>query len=330
MKLLIAFDGSPDSESAVSDLQLAGLPRATEVVVLSVLDSRSCERRALSEAKAPSGSAPVNFSEARDQQLAVAQRGANLVGELFPTWKVSAEVGIGSPAWEIIQRAEGGAAQTQPFDLVVLGSRGHGELKRLLLGSVAHRVITTLRGSVRVSRGKSGRMNPPLGGGVVAAPRIIVGVDGSTDAQAAVEAVANRDWPHGTRVILASFETGPLATFGNWEPNTIWGGEPISHDSPTAAGRPALRVVTEAAEFVRLRRPDLVINTLVKAADPKYGLLGASEESSKDGADCIFVGASGVRGLERFLLGSVSTTVALSAACSVEIARNGQARKDQR
>lgn len=326
MNVLIAFDGSPHSESAVSDLQLAGLPVDTEVVVLSVLDSRSCERRALSEAKDPGSIPQLNSSEARNQQLAVAQRGADLVKELFPTWKVAAEVSIGSPAWEIIQRAEGSGAHLQPFDLVVLGSRGHGELKRLLLGSVAHRVITTLRGSVRVSRGKPGRMDPPPSGGVVAPPRIVVGVDGSTDAQAAVEAVAQRDWPHGTKVIMASFETGPLAAFGNWEPNTIWGGAPISTDSAAAAGRPALQVVTAAAEFVRLRRPDFVISTLVKAADPKYGLLGAAEETSKHGADCIFVGASGVRGLERFLLGSVSTTVAMNAACSVEIVRQREQR----
>jgi len=37
------------------------------------------------------------------------------------------------------------------------------------------------------------------------------------------------------------------------------------------------------------------------------------------GADCIFVGARGVRGLERFLSGSVSSAVAMNAPCSVEI-----------
>jgi len=37
------------------------------------------------------------------------------------------------------------------------------------------------------------------------------------------------------------------------------------------------------------------------------------------GADCIVVGAAGVRGIERFLLGSVSTAVAMGAHCSVEI-----------
>jgi nucleotide-binding universal stress UspA family protein len=63
------------------------------------------------------------------------------------------------------------------------------------------------------------------------------------------------------------------------------------------------------------------VTTLVRAADPKYGLLGAAESWDKDGADCIFVGATGIRGIARFLVGSVSTTVAMNATCSVEIVR---------
>lgn len=323
MKLLIAFDGSPNGDSAIADLQLAGLPSDTEAVVLSVLDSRSCECAA-QRAKGPSAQGELDFSEARDQQLTVADQGAGLARRLFPSWRVTSEVSVGAPPWEIIQRAEGdgGAAHQQPFDLVVVGSRGHGELKRLLLGSVAHRVVTTLRGSVRVSRGKPDRMAPSPGGPGVAPPRVIVGVDGSRDAHAAVETVACRDWPWGTRVVMATFETGPLAMVRHWEPNTIWGGAPLSHDSAAVQRRPALRVVSEAQEFVRRRRPDLIVNTLVKPADPKYGLIGAVEEWNTDGADCIFVGASGVRGLARFLLGSVSTSVALNAPCSVEIVRH--------
>lgn len=39
------------------------------------------------------------------------------------------------------------------------------------------------------------------------------------------------------------------------------------------------------------------------------------------GADCIFVGAKGTRGIDRLLLGSVSSAVAARARCSVEVVR---------
>lgn len=326
MRILIAFDGSPRGESSIADLRLAGLPAQADAVVLSVLDCRASGGRGQPYSKEAREEAQSNFNAARDRQSEVAQRGVDLVRQSFPSWNVTPEVRTGSPPWEIIQCAEeaNGDADSRPFDLVAIGSRGHGEFKRLVLGSVAHRVVTTLRGSVRVSRGRPGSR---VGDKPTRPPRVVVGVDGSQDAQAAVEAVASRSWPDGTRVVLASFETGPLAMVGYWEPHTIWGGEPPSLSASVADARPALRITMEAADLVRRRRPDLLITTLVKPMDPKYGLLAAAEEWDQDGADSIFVGASGVRGLARFLLGSVSTSVAMNAACSVEVVRHREQRR---
>jgi nucleotide-binding universal stress UspA family protein len=45
------------------------------------------------------------------------------------------------------------------------------------------------------------------------------------------------------------------------------------------------------------------------------------DEAEKWGADLIVVGSHGHRGIERFLLGSVSEGVALHAKCSVEVIR---------
>jgi nucleotide-binding universal stress UspA family protein len=45
------------------------------------------------------------------------------------------------------------------------------------------------------------------------------------------------------------------------------------------------------------------------------------EEAEGWGADCVFVGATGLRGAERLLMGSVSAAVAARAHCSVEIVR---------
>jgi nucleotide-binding universal stress UspA family protein len=57
----------------------------------------------------------------------------------------------------------------------------------------------------------------------------------------------------------------------------------------------------------------------VPCATPKELIL---EEAHKWGADLIVVGSHGRRGVNRFLLGSVSEAVASHARCSVEIARH--------
>jgi nucleotide-binding universal stress UspA family protein len=61
----------------------------------------------------------------------------------------------------------------------------------------------------------------------------------------------------------------------------------------------------------------------VKEEDPKRLLISEAESW---GADCIFVGAKGMGRVERFLTGSVSSAVAARAHCSVEVARNRNAK----
>jgi len=73
-------------------------------------------------------------------------------------------------------------------------------------------------------------------------------------------------------------------------------------------------IVETVAE--KLRAAGLVVSSVVKEGDPKRVLI---EEAEQVGADCLFVGARGLRRLERFLLGSVSTAVAARAHCSVEV-----------
>lgn len=318
MKILIAYDGSESSWAAVTDLRLAGLAHDTQAVVLSVLDGR---------VKPGEAQVPPRIVEAFERQRGIADDGVACVRDLFPSWEVSAEVRVGAPAWEIIRRAEGeeGHADGDPMDLVVVGSRGFGELKRILLGSVAHRVVTELRCSVRISRGRTERLTADLSK-ERAAPRLVIGVDGSPDSQAALEAVASRRWPPETRMLVATFEAGTISGTHGWEPNTIWGGDPLRPDAPATADRPSVRVAIDAAAFLKVRGVGTTITTLVKPADPKHGLINAAEIWENGGADCIFVGATGIRGIERFLVGSVSTAVAMNATCSVEIVKARRTR----
>ena len=68
----------------------------------------------------------------------------------------------------------------------------------------------------------------------------------------------------------------------------------------------------------KLRATGLAVSSLVREGNPKQILVN---EAKRWKADCVFVGARGLRGIERFLLGSVSMAVTARAPCSVEVVR---------
>jgi nucleotide-binding universal stress UspA family protein len=344
MNILIAYDGSGHADAAIDDLALAGLPDHANALVLSVLD-------AWLPGASPSGGkadeALPGLKEIRDAvmhrveaQRAIAEKGAARVRTLFPGWRVAADACAESPAAEIIRRAEGehGGVDGRGAraDLTVVGSRGLGAISRLVLGSVAQKVMHGLRGSLRVVRDRAG-VGPSAGitRTLVRPVRILVGVDGSADSDAAVAAVAARSWPEGTHVLVASFEqaiqglehsnAASLSVFGE---GGIWPGEVAG--AAWAGESWAAQAAATAAGTIRERCRGVQVSSVVRLGDPSYALIeeaanwsgggaGVLSEGKDAGADCVFVGARGVRGLERFLLGSVSAAVAMNAHCSVEI-----------
>jgi nucleotide-binding universal stress UspA family protein len=79
----------------------------------------------------------------------------------------------------------------------------------------------------------------------------------------------------------------------------------------------SLRQIFEASAD-KLREAGLNASVVLKRGNPKYTLV---EEAESWRADSLFVGAKGARGIDRFLLGSVSATAAARAHCSVEVVR---------
>jgi nucleotide-binding universal stress UspA family protein len=63
------------------------------------------------------------------------------------------------------------------------------------------------------------------------------------------------------------------------------------------------------------------VTTIAKEGDPKADVIDVAAEWR---ADLIMLGSHGRKGLDRFLVGSVSEAVALHAPCSVQIVRVSQ------
>lgn len=303
MKLLIAYDGSSCAEAALDDLRRAGLPPEAEVIVLSVADvwlppaPPEGEQRITSDFEARIAAARqqarTKAFEAVDEARKLAMRASERLQAYFPDWSVQPEACADSPAWGIIKKAD----EWQP-DLVVVGSHGRSAVERLVLGSVSQKVLTAAHCSVRIGRGRGTESGTPV--------RVVIGVDGSPGADAAVRAVAERLWRPGSEARVVTVLDAPLlATAAEW----VAKGDVDVHTRVQT-------MANTAAE--QLRAAGLTGSVLVTEGEPRHVLV---KEAADWGADCIFVGARGLRGLERFLLGSVSSAVAARAPCSVEVVR---------
>ena len=279
--LLIAYDGSACSDAALGDLSRAGLPASLNALVLTVTDvilpPPDKELPDEPAVRIPEVERYVRektekvFGEAR----AHAEHAAERVRADFPGWRVKVATDADVAGWAVIKMAD-----RMPADLVVVGSHRHAVAGgRLILGSTSQRVLYDARCSVRAARCSDVPREGPV--------RLVVGFNGTHEAEEAVEAVAAREWPEGSeaRLVIAGDASGP--------------------EPPGAAAE-------------RLRAAGLSVSESVRAGDPAHVLVHEAEEW---GADSIFVGTRGLHGFQHLLHGSVSSTVAARAQCSVEVVR---------
>lgn len=311
MKILIGYDGSECADSALRDLRRAGLPADAEVQVMTVADvflpspiNEEIDNTFPLYVPAGIRLAHEHAERAVANAIEIAQKAKTHINTDFPGWHVSSEGSADSPAWALIKRAD----RWKP-DLIVVGSHGHTAMGgRLILGSVSQRVLYEARSSVRVARGR-----PTVGETPV---RIVVGIDGSPDSKAALDAVAARSWPKGTEVrLVAALDTVFSIRPAAQEP-AIEKWFEVSNENDLALLRQAFE--PSANELLKL---GLAVSIELKKGDPKQVLI---EEAESWQADSIFVGAKGMRGIDRLLLGSVSAAVAARAHCSVEVVRQKQ------
>jgi nucleotide-binding universal stress UspA family protein len=187
----------------------------------------------------------------------------------------------------------------------VVGSHGRSALSRFLLGSVSQKILTEAHCSVRV--GRRPRQTDAL------SLRLLIGIDGSPEAEAAVQAVAARAWPVGSAVRLITALDARMGTVRAFmRPPGETGTEASEEDESAWMSK------TVDAVAAQLRTRGLTVLSVITEGDPKHVLL---DEAENWGADCIFIGARGLRRIERSLLGSVSAAVAARAHCSVEVVR---------
>jgi nucleotide-binding universal stress UspA family protein len=316
MKLLIAYDGSECAEAALDDLQLAGLPPEAEALVVSVAEMwlpppPPSAYEVVAEAMVAHTPADLQREYVKDsspvlEAQALAEEARERLRANFPGWVVKAEGFYGSPAREVLRVAD----EWGPH-LIVVGSHGRTALGRFVMGSVSQKVLNEACASVRVARGRVEVEPRPC--------RILVGVDGSPGAEAAVREVAARVWPKGSeaRVLIVD----DALDFGFVERVL-----PPLRKVVERENREEAAWVQETVDRAvkQLSAAGLSTSSVTTNGDPRRDL---GDEAERWGADSIFVGSHrfGNR-VERFLLGSVAAAVAARAHCSVEVTREPKGR----
>jgi len=313
MRILIGYDGSEGADAAIDDLRKAGMPRYVEALVVSISEVMMPASSLGSEVVgAPMTSRRLTDALAQvrageEQALKEAEELATKAGDrvrsYFPGWKVQTEGLAGWPATDLIIKAD----EWKP-DLVVVGSRGRSALGRFILGSVSKKVVTDSHHSVRVARGTVEENDGKR-------PRIMIGVDGSPEAEHAVREVGMRVWPKGTEVRIITVDDGT-------SPKRIARVLPTAAAMIASSNEKALGAARGMVEWAEreLTAIGLRVSVAIEKGDPQRVLI---EEARAWDADSIFVGSRKFDGtFERFWLGSVSTALATNAHCSVEVVRS--------
>lgn len=306
-RILIAYDGSGYSRSALNELRHSGLPQKAEVIIISVSEiwlpvgyedseinvdpdvseyyekHREQTNRDLTETKAI-------VSAAREELL-----------RYFPNWKISTEAVWGSPAKEILSRAS-----VSKSDLIVVGPQGLSSDRETGLGSISHKILATAKCSVRISRLKPDASLSRL--------KIMIGFDASYESMAAVRAVALRPWKIKPEVRLVTISY----PFTLLEPGRVF--QPIPGMSEGRMVGEEKWVKTLAADALQILLEGGFPATLnIYSGNPRIIL---SREAQAWDADSIFIGAHSREFQQEFYsIGCVASAIASRADCSVEVVR---------
>ena len=256
-------------------------------------------------------------------------RDAHELAESKGVKRVETAIDYGEPGDCILHYAKQRSA-----DLIVMGSRGFGKIKEIVLGSVSHKVFHLANCSCVTVH--SSDEQPSLGG----IKKILVPTDGSEQANKAVDLASDIAANYGAKLELLYVTTrGPslkqLRDSIDMDQLSVGAREEIEAERHPVASRVSNIIIPpviskEAAEEIGeqvlergrqaavdhgVANPKLV---LLHSDEPARAITGAAR---RDEVDMIAMGSRGLSGVEGVLAGSVSYKVSHSVPCSCMIVR---------
>ncbi|GAB94281.1 nucleotide-binding universal stress UspA family protein [Kineosphaera limosa] len=232
--------------------------------------------------------------DALDSSLTVIEEAKAYVDQVSPDLRVTFSRPWGRPAQHLV-------IASHDAEIVVVGSRGHGRLASVMLGTVSLQTAAHARCPVIVVR--EGQPEHPTG-----SLKITVGVDGSTDATEAVAFAMRMAGPGGdVDLVLA------------WWLEMIDGMVVTTKDSPAweQVVQRHHATIERALGNCREEYPNVTVEVHIERGRTEEVLLGAVKDS-----DLLVVGSRGRGGFAGLLLGSVSQHMLTAAPCPVAVMVN--------
>ncbi len=297
MRILLAVDGSPSSDRATELVSTFPLPPESVIRVVAV-QQPFVDVLAMSWASVGESGIGDETEEEQDARHLKEAIGRAEIALKRPDLTLEGFLVRGRPASAIVD-----AAGAMEADLVVLGSRGHGTIATMVLGSTASEVVDHAPCPVLVAR--SGTLGT-----------IALADDGSRSARSAESVVTA--WP-----LFADREISVVAVVEVGVPVAA-GFTPGLYDqvleSYTRSLDEARQEVAEASQSVANRLSDACLRAtpVVLEGDPASEIVRYATERR---AGTIVMGTRGRTGLARLVLGSVARNVLVHASCSVLIVR---------
>jgi nucleotide-binding universal stress UspA family protein len=291
--ILVALDGSAAAQQARDLVASLSWPHGTSITLLTAIDIPAAWMTA-------EATTAIDWLPEAEEAMS-RETEASLVGMAAPLdgrgWTIDHRVVRGRPASAVLT-----AADELEADLIVLGSRGHGAIASMLLGSVSAEVADQADCSVLVAR----------------APRVsslLVATDGSDSAVLIPEVLAGWGSFGDLPAIALSVTPVDSPAFELMVRLYTLGRMSLEHE------RDELR--ERYGQYAAAMAASLSANGIPARADVRSG--DAADEIIRAAADAhvdiIVTGSRRLRGLDRWLLGSVARNVAVHAATSVLIVR---------
>jgi nucleotide-binding universal stress UspA family protein len=291
-RVVVGVDGSPGSRAALVHAFTTAAQRGAELEVVSCYPVNLVW----------TGGSPLGVPDTEAIRADTESRAADLVDDVRRDLSTRGIPGVdavdvrlvvseGHPVPELLKRSE-------HADLLVVGSRGRGAIRSALMGSVALHCTTHARCPVVVVHPTSAVTDPP---------RVVVGVDGSTESRAALVAALQEAARTGAEVeVVASY-------------------------FPADSWTDATLVLVQSVEAIRAdlqRRTEELVGDVLREQAANGGVsplrTGIHEGPATEvllqrarGAQLLVVGSRGRSGIRGILLGSVALHCAMHAPCPV-------------